>query len=164
VKEIMPDDQLWVNVADLIRNQIPDVDGKLLPVNLTSGTYQLKTVGTALSVYHAHSPTASLKIVSPAPRNHIRAQQKMLPQLQRASQAPPARVRARQEGGDIRALQHDSPAAQAQPVPPPRHAPLPPPPRGSALPQATQSSPLTQNISILPFCFRGPLIQSGQML
>ena len=54
VKEIMPDDQLWVNVADLIRNQIPDVDGKLLPVNLTSGTYQLKTVGTlSTALYEA---------------------------------------------------------------------------------------------------------------
>lgn len=40
-KTIAPDDQMWINVGDLIHNQVPDALGHVLPANLTSGAYQL---------------------------------------------------------------------------------------------------------------------------
>ncbi len=42
---LAPDQQMWVDVAQLIRNQIPDANGQLLPPDLTSGTYELREVG-----------------------------------------------------------------------------------------------------------------------
>lgn len=41
---IAPDDQLWVNVNDLIRNQVPDKDGNIIPGDVTSGAYQLREI------------------------------------------------------------------------------------------------------------------------
>ena len=38
---IAPGDQLWLNLGDLIKYQVPDRSGRLLPVSLTSGTYEL---------------------------------------------------------------------------------------------------------------------------
>lgn len=36
-QEIAPDDQLWVNINDLIRNQVPDKNGNVIPNNVTEG-------------------------------------------------------------------------------------------------------------------------------
>jgi len=37
---LQPDDQMWIDIGDLIRKQVPDKDGKTLPADLTSGSYQ----------------------------------------------------------------------------------------------------------------------------
>jgi hypothetical protein len=45
---IAPDDQLWINLGDRIRTQIPDATGGKFPTELTTGTYdilQIKGVG-----------------------------------------------------------------------------------------------------------------------
>ena len=47
-KEIAADDQLWVDVGKLIRNQTPDMDGNILPSTATSGAYSLKVTGQPL--------------------------------------------------------------------------------------------------------------------
>ncbi len=39
---IQPGEHMWVNIGDLIRRQVPDVNGKVLPATLTSGTYEFK--------------------------------------------------------------------------------------------------------------------------
>lgn len=39
---IAPDDQMWVDMGTLIRNHIPDVQGNILPSDLTMGAYQLR--------------------------------------------------------------------------------------------------------------------------
>lgn len=39
-----PEEQMWIDMAQLIRNRVPDKDGKMLPADLTSGTYQLMEV------------------------------------------------------------------------------------------------------------------------
>jgi hypothetical protein len=36
-RTIAPDDQMWINVGDLIRNSVPDKAGNILPTNLTTG-------------------------------------------------------------------------------------------------------------------------------
>ena len=41
---IAPNDQLWVNLNDLIRNQMPDNDGNIIPSDITSGAYQLREI------------------------------------------------------------------------------------------------------------------------
>jgi hypothetical protein len=41
---IAANDQWWVNVGQLIRNQIPDKNGNTLPAGLTFGTYQLREI------------------------------------------------------------------------------------------------------------------------
>jgi hypothetical protein len=42
---IAADDQWWVDLAQLIRNQVPDKDGNTLPADLSSGAYSLREVG-----------------------------------------------------------------------------------------------------------------------
>ena len=39
---ISPHDQMWVNVGLLIRNSVPDRNGKVLPSNLTFGSYEFR--------------------------------------------------------------------------------------------------------------------------
>jgi len=39
---LAPDEQLWLDFGKLIRNQVPDKNGKVLPANLTSGSYQFR--------------------------------------------------------------------------------------------------------------------------
>jgi hypothetical protein len=46
-RTIAPDDQMWVNVGDLIRNSIPDKNGNTLPSDLTTGAYQLLDLADA---------------------------------------------------------------------------------------------------------------------
>lgn len=48
---LQPDEQMWIDVGKLIRESIPDKNGKPLPADLTSGSYEIrdlqnKTVGT----------------------------------------------------------------------------------------------------------------------
>jgi hypothetical protein len=38
---LAPDEQIWVDVRDLIRNRIPDRNGKVLPADMTTGTYEI---------------------------------------------------------------------------------------------------------------------------
>ena len=37
---LQPDDQMWIDIGDLIHDQVPDKDGKTLPADLSSGSYQ----------------------------------------------------------------------------------------------------------------------------
>jgi hypothetical protein len=39
---LQPDEQMWVDVGKLIREQVPDKNGNVLPNTLTSGSYQLR--------------------------------------------------------------------------------------------------------------------------
>jgi hypothetical protein len=39
---IQPGDQMWVNIAELVRNRVPDRNGNTLPVDLGSVTYDLR--------------------------------------------------------------------------------------------------------------------------
>lgn len=41
---IAADDQWWVDIGQLIRNRVPDKNGNTLPVDLTSGAYQLREI------------------------------------------------------------------------------------------------------------------------
>jgi ABC-type Fe3+/spermidine/putrescine transport system ATPase subunit len=38
---IQPDDEMWVDIGQLIRNQVPDKNGNVLPATLTSGSYEI---------------------------------------------------------------------------------------------------------------------------
>jgi len=39
---LQPDEQMWIDVGKLIREQVPDKNGNFLPNTLTSGSYQLR--------------------------------------------------------------------------------------------------------------------------
>jgi len=39
---IQPGDQMWVNIAELVRNRVPDRKGNTLPADLSSVTYDLR--------------------------------------------------------------------------------------------------------------------------
>ena len=39
---LQPDDQMWIDVGKLVREQIPDKNGKALPADLTSGSYEFR--------------------------------------------------------------------------------------------------------------------------
>lgn len=39
---LQPGEQMWIDVGKLIREQVPDKNGKLLPQDLTSGSYQFR--------------------------------------------------------------------------------------------------------------------------
>jgi len=39
---LQPDEQMWIDVGQLIREQVPDKNGKVLPVDLSSGSYELR--------------------------------------------------------------------------------------------------------------------------
>jgi len=48
---LQPGDQMWVDVGKLIREHVPDINGKLLPATVTSGNYEIrdltnKAIGT----------------------------------------------------------------------------------------------------------------------
>ena len=45
---IQPGDQMWVNVASLIRNRTPDRKSNVLPADATSGTYDLRDLSPGL--------------------------------------------------------------------------------------------------------------------
>jgi hypothetical protein len=63
---IQPGDQMWVNVAELVRNRVPDRKGNTLPADLSSVTYDLRdlTPGghglmvNALATDASHGPGA----------------------------------------------------------------------------------------------------------
>ncbi len=38
----MPDEQMWIDVGKLIREHVPDKNGKALPADLTSGSYEIR--------------------------------------------------------------------------------------------------------------------------
>ena len=39
---LQPDEQMWIDVGKLIREQTADKNGKTLPANLTSGSYEFR--------------------------------------------------------------------------------------------------------------------------
>ena len=39
---LQPDEQMWIDVGKLIRDQVPDKNGKALPPDLTSGSYEFR--------------------------------------------------------------------------------------------------------------------------
>ncbi len=39
---LQPDEQMWIDVGKLIREQVPDKNGNVLPNTLTSGSYQFR--------------------------------------------------------------------------------------------------------------------------
>jgi len=39
---LLPDEQMWIDVGKLIREQVPDKNGKTLPADLTSGSYEFR--------------------------------------------------------------------------------------------------------------------------
>ncbi len=39
---LQPDEQMWIDVGKLIREQVPDKNGKALPQDLTSGSYEFR--------------------------------------------------------------------------------------------------------------------------
>ncbi len=41
-KSLSPGQQIWLNVGDLLRNQVPDSDGKTVPPDVMSGSYELR--------------------------------------------------------------------------------------------------------------------------
>lgn len=45
---IQPGDQMWLNVASLIRNRVPDRKGNVLPADVSFGTYDLKGLSPGL--------------------------------------------------------------------------------------------------------------------
>jgi len=45
---IQPGDQMWLNFADLIHHSVPDRKGNALPVEITSGTYDLEDLNPGL--------------------------------------------------------------------------------------------------------------------
>jgi hypothetical protein len=47
-QSIQPGDQMWVNVASLIRSRTPDRKGNVLPADATSGTYDLRDLSPGL--------------------------------------------------------------------------------------------------------------------
>src|ERR1700685_665412 len=44
---IQPGDQMWVNLASLIRDRVPDRKGNVLPADLTFGTYDVQQINSA---------------------------------------------------------------------------------------------------------------------
>jgi hypothetical protein len=40
-RTLAPDEQIWVDVRELIRNRVPDRNGKVLPADMTTGTYEI---------------------------------------------------------------------------------------------------------------------------
>jgi hypothetical protein len=43
-RTLQPEEQMWIDIAQLIRNQVADKNGKVLPSDLTAGSYQLMEV------------------------------------------------------------------------------------------------------------------------
>ncbi len=41
---LQPDEQMWIDVGKLIREHVPDKNGKTLPANLTSGSYEIRNL------------------------------------------------------------------------------------------------------------------------
>jgi len=41
---LQPDDQMWIDIGKLIRQQTPDKNGNTLPANLASGSYQVREI------------------------------------------------------------------------------------------------------------------------
>jgi hypothetical protein len=39
---LQPDEQMWIDVGKLIREHVPDKNGKTLPEDLTSGSYEIR--------------------------------------------------------------------------------------------------------------------------
>lgn len=54
---IVPGDQMWVNLAQLIRSRVPDRKGNVLPVDLKSATYELQDLTPGLGNLNAGSLT-----------------------------------------------------------------------------------------------------------
>ncbi|HEY6766247.1 MAG TPA: hypothetical protein VI386_15940, partial [Candidatus Sulfotelmatobacter sp.] len=47
-QSIAAGDQMWLNLAELIRNRVPDRKGRTLPADLTQGTYELEDLNPGL--------------------------------------------------------------------------------------------------------------------
>ncbi len=47
-QSIQPGDQMWVNIANLIRNRAPDRKGNVLPADLSFGTYEVQDLSPGL--------------------------------------------------------------------------------------------------------------------
>ncbi len=41
-QNLQPNEQMWVDIGKLVREQLPDKNGKLLPADLTLGTYEIR--------------------------------------------------------------------------------------------------------------------------
>jgi len=48
-KSLSPGQQLWLNLGELIRNQVPDSDGRTIPPDTMSGSYELRDIDHALA-------------------------------------------------------------------------------------------------------------------
>ena len=46
-RSLAPREQVWLDMAHLILDQVPDVNGRTLPIDLTSGSYQLEDLDDA---------------------------------------------------------------------------------------------------------------------
>ncbi len=49
---LAPSGQMWVDVGDLIREHIPDVNGNFLPTGVTQGSYDLRELGTGIGTLY----------------------------------------------------------------------------------------------------------------
>lgn len=43
-QDLKPDEQMWIDVGELVHEQIPDKNGKTLPVDLASGSYEFRNL------------------------------------------------------------------------------------------------------------------------
>jgi hypothetical protein len=46
---LQPDEQMWIDVGKLIREQVPDKNGKVLPAGLSSGSYEFRDLNDHLA-------------------------------------------------------------------------------------------------------------------
>jgi len=46
---LQPDEQMWIDVGKLIREHVPDKSGKVLPADLSSGSYEFRDLGDPLA-------------------------------------------------------------------------------------------------------------------
>jgi len=57
---IPPSDQMWINLASLISDRVPDRKGNLLPADLTSGTYDVQQISSAVPSLSLARPNLGL--------------------------------------------------------------------------------------------------------
>ena len=46
---LQPDEQMWIDIGKLIRENVPDKNGKTLPPGLTSGSYDIRDLTNSLA-------------------------------------------------------------------------------------------------------------------
>jgi len=44
-QSLQPDEQMWIDIGKLIREHVPDQNGKVLPADLSSGSYEFRDLG-----------------------------------------------------------------------------------------------------------------------